>query len=292
MRLRRDLMVHGYQLGVVILNYRDAATAEQLCRKISSYDIIDHIVIVDNQSPDDSYEVLSELRSEKVDVIQSDKNGGYSYGNNFGANYLIDKYQIDILYIANPDVEFEELFIEKTADVIISGRAEAAGGVMLMTDGKPGIDGTRINRYVDDLLDCTLLLKHLIGKKQNPVCPGTETVDTEFLYGSLFGINAAVFREIGGFDESVFLYCEERILGKKLTDRGYRLVIDTSASYLHRHAVSVERSVKKLTQIRLLYQARRYYYQNYVKLSKFRQRILDLGMGYGLLVRRLIYLFV
>ena len=292
MKLRRELMVHGYQIGVVILNYRDAATTERLCRKISSYDIIDHIVIVDNQSPDDSYGVLSKLCSAKVDVIQSDKNGGYSYGNNVGANYLIDKYQIDILYIANPDVEFEELFIEKTADVIISGRAEAAGGVMLMPDGRPGVDGTRINRYVDDLLDCTLLLKHLIRKKKNPVYPGKEIVDTEFLYGSLFGINAAVFREIGGFDESVFLYCEERILGKKLTDRGYRLVIDTSVSYLHRHAVSVERSVKKVEQIRILYQSRRYYYQNYVRLSKFRQWIMNLGMGYGLLIRRLVYLFV
>jgi len=285
-------MVRKSKIGVVILNYRDAATTERLCRKISSYDVIDHIVIVDNQSPDDSYEVLAKLCSAKVDVIQSDKNGGYSYGNNVGANFLIDEYQIDVLYIANPDVEFEELFIEKTTEVIVSGRAEAAGGVMLMTDGKPGIDGTRINGYVDDLLDCTLLLKHLIGKKQKPVNPGTEIVNTEFLYGSLFGIDARVFCEIGGFDESVFLYCEERILGRKLKDRGFRLAIDTSVSYLHRHAVSVERSIKRVEQIRILYQSRKYYYQNYVRLSKFRQWILDVAMGYGILVRRLVNLFV
>lgn len=282
-------MIQESKIGVVVLNYRDAATAERLCRKISSYDVIDHIVIVDNQSPDDSYEMLSKLRSGKVDVIQSDKNGGYSYGNNFGANFLINEYQIDILYIANPDVEFDELFIEKTAEVIISKRAEAAGGVMLMPDGTYGVDGTRINRYMDDLLDCTLLLKHLIKKKQKPVCLGKEIIDTEFLYGSLFGISATVFREIDGFDESVFLYCEERILGRKLNDRGYRLAIDTSVSYLHRHAVSVERSIKKVEQIRILYQSRRYYYQKYVKLNKVRRCVLKLAMGYGLLVRRLLF---
>lgn len=285
-------MIRESKVGVVILNYRDAATTERLCRKISSYDIIDHIVIVDNQSPDDSYEVLSKLSSEKVHVIQSDKNGGYSYGNNVGANYLINECQIDILYIANPDVEFEALFIEKTAEVILSGRAQATGGVMLMPDGRSGVDDTKINRYMDDLLDCTLLLKHLIRKKKKTVHPGKEIVDAEFLYGSLFGIDAAVFREVGGFDESVFLYCEERILGRKLTGQGYRLAIDTSVSYLHRHAVSVERSVKKVEQIKILYQSRRYYYQKYVKPGKFRQCMLDLGMGYGLLARRLLYLFV
>lgn len=282
-------MIRESKVGVVILNYRDAATAERLCRKISSYDIIDHIVIVDNQSPDDSYEVLSKLCSAKVDVIQSDRNGGYSYGNNYGAQYLTDQYQIDLLYIANPDVDFEEVFVVKTAEVILSGRAQAAGGVMLMPDGTYGVDGTRINRYMDDLLDCTLLLKHLVKKKQKPVCPGKEIIDTEFLYGSLFGISAMVFREIGGFDESVFLYCEERILGRKLKDRGYCLAIDTSVSYLHRHAVSVERSIKKVEQIRILYQSRRYYYQKYVKLSKLRWWLLDLAMGYGVLVRRLLF---
>lgn len=41
----------------------------------------------------------------------SDKNGGYSYGNNYGAFYLIDKYMVDILVIANPDVEFTEAFL-------------------------------------------------------------------------------------------------------------------------------------------------------------------------------------
>lgn len=285
-------MIRKSKVGVVILNYRDAATTERLCRKISSYDAIDHIVIVDNQSPDHSYEVLSRLHSEKVDVIQSDRNGGYSYGNNYGAQYLMDQYQIDLLYIANPDVDFEEVFIVKTAELILSGRAQAAGGVMLMPDGKSGLDGTKINRYADDLLDCTLVLKHLVGKKQKSVYLGMEIIDTEFLYGSLFGINTTAFREIGGFDESVFLYCEERILGKKLMDRGYRLAIDTSASYIHRHAVSVERSVKKNEQIKILYQSRKHYYQKYERLSKFKQYMLDIGMGYGRLVRRLIYIFV
>lgn len=83
----------------------------KLCETICGYDSIDHIVIVDNLSPDGSFRQLQSMAGGKVDVIQSDKNGGYSYGNNYGAVYLIDKYMVDILVIANPDVEFTEAFL-------------------------------------------------------------------------------------------------------------------------------------------------------------------------------------
>lgn len=283
-------MLQGHKIGVVVLNYKDAETTAGLCRKIAGYAAIDHIVVVDNQSPDDSYEKLLLLESAKVNVIRSDKNGGYSYGNNFGAFYLIDRYQVDILYISNPDVEFEEEFIRKTAKLILSGRAQAVSGVMLLPDGKSGVDGTKINRYVEDLLDCTLLLKRIFRRNQRTVNCGDGVINTEFLYGSLFGISANVFREIGGFDENVFLYCEERILGRKLREKGYRLMINTGASYVHRHSVSVDRSVSRIRQVKILYRSRQYYYAEYEKIGKVRTALLKAGMGYGILVRRLLYL--
>lgn len=281
-------MVQGNKIGVVILNYKDAETTEKLCRLIKDYPAIDRIVVVDNQSPDDSYEQLLQLKSGKIDVIRSDKNGGYSYGNNLGAFYLMDQYQADLIYIANPDVEFEEQFIEKTAEVMISGRAQAVSGVMVMPDGSFGVDGTRINSYMDDLMDCTVLLKRLIRKKVKPVTCGKGLVDTEFLYGSLFGIEGKVFRRIGGFDANVFLYCEERILGKRLAEHGSRLAIDTSVSYVHRHGVSINRSLNQINQIKNLYRARRYYYEKYDRIGKVKMGLLRLAMAYGVALRRLL----
>ena len=79
-------------IGVIILNQNDSDTTRKLYETIQGYDSIDHIVIVGNLSPDGSFRQLKSLAGDKVDVIQSDKNGGYSYGNNYGAFYLIDKY--------------------------------------------------------------------------------------------------------------------------------------------------------------------------------------------------------
>ncbi len=285
-------MVQRQKIGIVILNYKDAKTTEKLCRSIENYPSIDHIVIVDNQSPDDSYEKLLPLCSAKVDLIRSDKNGGYSYGNNFGAFYLIDRYQVDILYIANPDVEFDERFIHKTAAVILSGKAHAVSGVMLNPKGDSGVHATKYNRYADDLWDCTLLLKYLFKRKQKTVACGDELVEVEFLYGSLFSIKAEIFREIGGFDENVFLYCEERILGTRLMRKGYRLAIDTSVSYVHHHSVSVDQAISKIRQMQTLFESTRYVYREYENISIFQHWLLEVGMRYGILIRRAVYFLV
>ena len=90
------------KIGFVILNYNDSDETLQLCNKIKNYSSIYKIVVVDNLSTDNSFEKLKKIEGNKIDVILSDKNGGYSYGNNYGAFYLIDKYKIDILFISNP----------------------------------------------------------------------------------------------------------------------------------------------------------------------------------------------
>lgn len=66
------------KIGIVILNYNDALSTLKILKQIRNYSAIDHIVIVDNLSPDGSFQQLKSLAGDKVDVIQSDRNGGYS----------------------------------------------------------------------------------------------------------------------------------------------------------------------------------------------------------------------
>lgn len=51
-------MIGTNKIGVVILNYNDAETTLHLCDLIRGYSAIDHIAVVDNLSPDGSYETL------------------------------------------------------------------------------------------------------------------------------------------------------------------------------------------------------------------------------------------
>ncbi len=78
------------RINCVILNFNDGETVSRLVHMIHDYDYLEKIVLVDNHSTDDSWEQLQVLKDEKVDLIRTEKNGGYGYGNNTGIRYAIE----------------------------------------------------------------------------------------------------------------------------------------------------------------------------------------------------------
>ena len=69
----------------VVLNYNDADTTIKLVDSLCDWDVIEdkiQVIIVDNKSQDDSYEKLVDYfkYQETVDVLLTEKNGGYSSG--------------------------------------------------------------------------------------------------------------------------------------------------------------------------------------------------------------------
>ena len=77
------------KVAVIIVNYNDAEQTVLYVNKIKEYNNIQKIVVVDNLSTNaDTMDILRQIDDEKVTIIQSGKNGGYSYGNNFGVKYL------------------------------------------------------------------------------------------------------------------------------------------------------------------------------------------------------------
>lgn len=283
-------MYKNKKIGIVILNYKDYKRTKILCESIESYFSIDNIVVVDNLSPDNSFELLKKLENRKIDIVQTDKNGGYSYGNNYGAFYLINKYNIDILFIANPDVEFKEEFIIKCSDIIINDLFQATSGLMLYPDGTPSKWNGKINNLYEDLIDCTVLLK-LFYKDYtyNYTYTKNNLIYVDFLPGSLFAINAKVFKKIGGFDDNVFLYYEESILSIKLRSAGYNLVLRNDINFKHLHSASINKSINKINQLKQLYKSRIYLYQKYIKTNSFNIYLLKLFMFYGYMIRKLLY---
>lgn len=77
------------------------------------------IVIVDNNSSGEDYEILQNHYNENdnVCVLLSEENGGYSKGNNIGIHKLIDiNPSIKFISIMNPDVK---IICENIFDALI-----------------------------------------------------------------------------------------------------------------------------------------------------------------------------
>ena len=92
------------KVGMVILNYNDYETTKNYLNEIKNYKNLNKIVVVDNNSTDNSYEKLKEFNNSKIDIIKTDSNKGYAYGNNFGIRYINSNSDLDYIIISNPDI--------------------------------------------------------------------------------------------------------------------------------------------------------------------------------------------
>lgn len=260
----------------VILNYNDAETTEQLVRLIHEYDVPEEIVVVDNASTDDSWDQLKGLEDQKVHVIRAEKNGGYGAGNNFGVRYAVEHCHATHVLIMNPDVTIAEETIirmlklfEKHPDIgVMSARMhDVTYGEM--TGGWP------LRGYTRQLLAMGPVSRRLFApflEYSKPYFEGKKAVSVDVVHGSLLMIDAGRFLEAGGYDEGIFLYQEEDVLGWKMRTMGLRTVLLLDRSYDHAHSVSISKSFSgQMERQRLREQSVFYYMKNYLHISRIQE---------------------
>ncbi len=92
--------------GFVVLNYinyKETIICVKSILKINRDDYV--VVVIDNNSNNDSISFIKDsISSNKVHYIQSEYNGGYSYGNNLGIKFL-NSIDINHIIIATSDTE-------------------------------------------------------------------------------------------------------------------------------------------------------------------------------------------
>ena len=154
----------------VILNYNSANDTKKCIEYLLQQDYYQfEIVVVDNQSEITDYEKLSQYISnmngkEKIHLIQSKNNGGFSAGNNIGLRYA-KKLNAKWSWVINPDVEIrDKKYLSKMIEFISNKKdvAVAASNVFLP-------NGQRQNPmvepgYLAELLWPLEIIKRKIGK--------------------------------------------------------------------------------------------------------------------------------
>ena len=258
------------KVGIVILNYNDYETTSNMLDTIKDYKSLDNIVVVDNNSTDDSYNILKKYDNKKIDVIKSDVNGGYSAGNNVGIKHLLDNYKVDYVIISNPDITVEDKDIElltkeldkndsiKIIAPCISELGEIKRGWMLPDyyGEMITICNTRQRFHKNYGLYDDNHYKELLSK-------------VDVVSGCFFIIRSDVLKEINLFDEGTFLYYEENILGHILKEKGYDTYILNNVTVTHNLSQSVDKSIKKLKKYKILVKSLMYYEKKYNKRNIF-----------------------
>lgn len=237
--------------AMVVLNYNDFDTTYDYVMKIQNYDSVDQIIVVDNQSPDGSYERLKKLSNSKVAVIQTEKNDGYASGNNYGSKYAIEKYQPDTVIISNPDIIVEDSTISKMTELIKREPSVGAATGLIYNLKEEVVDNFawKLPTYWDMLFSNFMSLNYIrreIFHKgiEYSIQPGQEILQADVLHGCFFAVDAAVLEKVNYFDERTFLYGEENLFFSKLNELGLSPVVLLKEKVVHMEGVSINKEIK------------------------------------------------
>ena len=255
--------------GIVIVNYNDYKTTKRLIDNIRDYKIFDKIVIVDNKSSDNSLKELKKLENKRIVVIDSGKNKGYSYALNVGCKYLIDKYKECKIIVSNSDIIIQSENDIKDLFELVKGKNVIVGPTII--EGNNLNRGWIVPKPMDDVAMNILGLykkyqkRHLMYQDSyyNKDISKVGTVS-----GCFFAISSKHLEEMGYFDENVFLYYEENIMGVKTRDLGKNIIVANNIDVIHDHAVSIDKSLKRIKKYDILKNSQYYFEKTYNHASK------------------------
>lgn len=225
-------------VNVVILNYRTAPLAVEAARSARENGATS-IVVVDNRSEDDSLSVLQREIGEFARILPMPGNYGFPAGNNSGAK-LGDR---PLVLFMNADARLHEGALVTMARVFDQDpRIGAVAPALYYPDGQPQasayffITPMRIVKSlfgVDKLADKWgwATLSGNIDPNRNADYSG----QVESLYGPCILVRRKAFEEVGGFDETFFLYCEETDFVLRLAKKGWKAYRVADAEVTHNH---------------------------------------------------------
>ncbi len=232
------------KVQVVIVNYKSADLTIRCVESIAAHAIaaLQNVIIVDNKSPDNSYDRLS-LGLPDADLVSASANNGYGAGVNFGAA----RAKTDYLLVLNPDTYFEFDSITIAQKLMDSdSRIGIVGLDLVNPDGTRQFSARRFYSFVDVIArrfssEGGPLAGRIDRHLMKDVWMNETPFDAEWVMGTGFLIRRDLFNRIGGMDEKYFLYMEDVDLCARVWKEGYRVVCIPGAELVHDHQRSSAR---------------------------------------------------
>lgn len=216
---------------IIVLTYNMREAARRCLLSLRTLSYANHrVLVVDNASQDGSETILRREFPE-LTFMQTGNNLGYTGGNNRGIEYALAQGAQYIL-VLNPDtVVIDPAFIER---------------MVAYTEAHPdvGIAGPRVFLRERGVVQNTVLYppglwRNLVNWFRYRLRPDSlaysrdEVIEARVLNGVCVLLRAACLRQIGLFDENIFMYIEDADLDYRARRAGWRVQYLPIDSVIH-----------------------------------------------------------
>lgn len=183
------------------------------------------VLAVDNGSKDGTPAALRE-RYPWVEVIETGENLGFAGGNNVGMRMALEG-GAEWIYLLNHDADVTpDFLVEALALARARPEAGAVQSLLLLADEPELINSAGNSIHFSGIGFC--------DRFREPAGAVHEPQEITYASGAAVLYRAAALREVGLFDETLFLYHEDLDLGWRLRLAGWTAVL-APASVVHHH---------------------------------------------------------
>lgn len=275
-----------FDVSIIIINYKTPQLVIDCVNSIieKTKDIDYEIIVVDNDSQDNSKEIIEKEVGNQIVFIESHENLGFGKGNNLGFKYAQGKY----LFFLNSDTILINNAIKILYDYITSHKnIGIVGGNLYTVDLQPSpsfsMNFDNIEDYKDNSKWLTILKNKLFRhkKKKNIVFNETDKpLKVGYVFGTDMMMKKSLFDSIGGFDSDFFMYAEEEDLSYRIVELGKEIWSIPDAKIIHLDggsSISNNEFNPKHFKMRLhggfIYFKKRLGYDGIEKYYKYRKRL-------------------
>lgn len=216
-----------------MLQYNNAELTRQCLSSLLAHTDQRHeVILVDNHSTDPEARQLGSS-FPGIASIACDVNGGFSRGNNAGAMRATS----DILLFLNNDTLIQSDFVTPLLRRFDrSPRAGIVGPRLLNVDGSFQLSAGRLPSFAQEMLDKAIAAAVNSGSRIASRALERRFVratPVEWVTGAALAIRRDVFDLVGGFDESFFMYFEDKDLCARVRSAGFEVWFDPASELQH-----------------------------------------------------------
>lgn len=270
--------------AIIVLNYNNYKITCTNVQRLIELDGDYFIVIVDNNSKDDSINYIKRSFEDTrgILIVESKVNGGYSFGNNLGAKEAIKiNPKLEFIAVMNPDVIIQnpQIFTSMLDRANKNEKIAVIAPRMIENNiVQTNRSGWMIGGIWKKIFARTAIENIICQIKEQPISKGNyQFVDA--VHGSFFVIKRTIFEHIGFFDAQIFLYGEETVLGIKIKKAGYLECIDEDYTFIHDHDYSKETVDKMICQGKQMFNSSKYILKKYYNANWYHRFLYTLIQG-------------
>ncbi|RUA35651.1 MAG: hypothetical protein DSY77_02300 [Bacteroidetes bacterium] len=220
------------KIGIIIVTYNGEPYIESLFASLKNETIEPSIVVVDNDSSDDTLKKIRTYSSDFKDIklIELDRNTGFGYANNIGIKYLL-KQGMDYISLVNQDISYKSDVISKLCVLHKSNRLDGIISPFHLNGQGDNFDLMFYKNFEERIKD-ELLRKLIINESK-----GNLYIEVKNVNAAFWVLNSSLFNEVGLFSKLFRHYGEDNDFVNRLKYLKKKVYLANSLIYHNRKQI-------------------------------------------------------